>query len=106
MHRTWMKNPDECGDGREKLRQDAEMVSIFSAQELRLLRRGRGIPLGMLVPWETLETDQLSLVDQSLRHPTLSIPRTAACQASLSFTISRNLLKFMSTGTIIPRLPR
>ena len=33
--RTWMKNPDECGDGKEKLKQDAEMVSIFSVQELR-----------------------------------------------------------------------
>ena len=30
-------------------------------------------------------------------------PWTAACQASLSFTISRSLLKFMSTGWMMPR---
>ena len=35
LNRTWMKNPDECGDGKEKLKEDAEMVSIFSVQEGR-----------------------------------------------------------------------
>ena len=33
---------------------------------------------------------------------TLSIPQTAACQASLSFTISRNLLKLMSIESVMP----
>ena len=31
-----------------------------------------------------------------------TIPRTAACQASLSFTISRNLLKLMSIESVMP----
>ena len=30
------------------------------------------------------------------------IPRTAGCQASLSFTISQSLLKLMSTVSVIP----
>ena len=34
--------------------------------------------------------------------PTLAIPWTAACQASLSFTISQSLLRFMSLESVIP----
>ena len=34
--------------------------------------------------------------------PALAIPWTAACQASLSFTISQSLLRVMSTESVIP----
>ena len=34
--------------------------------------------------------------------PTLWTPWTAAHQASLSFTVSRRLLKFMSTESVVP----
>ena len=43
------------------------------------------------------------VVVQSLSHVQLfAIPRTAACQASLSFTISRSLLKLMSIESVMP----
>ena len=35
-------------------------------------------------------------------YPTLLTPWTAACQVSLSFTISWNLHKFMSTESVMP----
>ena len=35
-------------------------------------------------------------------YPTLLTPWTAACQVSLSFTISWSLLKFMSTESVMP----
>ena len=35
-------------------------------------------------------------------YPTLATPRTAACQASLSFTITQNLLKLICTESVIP----
>ena len=42
------------------------------------------------------------VVVQSLSHVRLSAtPQTAACQASLSFTISRSLLKFMPIESVI-----
>ena len=45
----------------------------------------------------------LSLVIQSLSHVRLFVtPWTAPCQASLSFTISWSLLKFMSTESVMP----
>ena len=34
--------------------------------------------------------------------PLLQLHGQAACQASLSFTVSRTLLKFMSTESVIP----
>ena len=43
------------------------------------------------------------VVVQSLTHARLfAIPRTAARQASLSFTISRSLLKLMSIESMMP----
>ena len=46
---------------------------------------------------------QFSLVAQSLGCLQLfAIPWTAACQASLSFTISQSLLKFMSIELVMP----
>ena len=43
------------------------------------------------------------VVVQSLRHVQFfATPRTAACQASLSFTISWSLLKLMSTESVMP----
>ena len=45
----------------------------------------------------------LIVVVQSLsRVPLLSTPWTAACQASLSFTISRSLLQFTSIESTMP----
>ena len=44
-----------------------------------------------------------SIAVQSLRHVWLfATPSTAACQASLSFTISWSLLKLMSIGSVMP----
>ena len=43
------------------------------------------------------------IVFQSLSHVQLFVtPRTAACQASLSFTVSRSLLKLMSIESVMP----
>ena len=43
------------------------------------------------------------VVVQSLSHIQLfAIPQTAACQASLSFTISRSLLKLMFIESVMP----
>ena len=43
------------------------------------------------------------VVVQSLSRVQLSAtPETAACQASLSFTVSQSLLKFMSTKSVMP----
>ena len=43
------------------------------------------------------------VVVQLLSHAWLiSFPRTTACQASLSFTVSWSLLKFMSTVSLMP----
>ena len=48
------------------------------------------------------EDIQISSV-QSLSHVRLfATPWTAACQASLSFTLSQNLLKLMSIASVIP----
>ena len=45
----------------------------------------------------------LLFVVQSLNHVWLFVtPRTAACQASLSFTISQVLLRLVSTETVMP----
>ena len=45
----------------------------------------------------------LVIVVQSLSHIWLfATPWTAACQASLSFTISQSLLKLMSTESVMP----
>ena len=44
----------------------------------------------------------LGVIVQLLSHPTLRDPWTAACQASLSFTVSRRLLKLMSIGSVMP----
>ena len=44
-----------------------------------------------------------SFVVKSLSHVQLfATPWTAACQASLSFTLSQNLLKLMSIASVIP----
>ena len=46
------------------------------------------------------------VVDQFLSHIWLFVtPWTAACQASLSFTISQSLLKFMSIESVMPSNP-
>ena len=39
---------------------------------------------------------------QSLCHMLLAAPRTASCQASLSFTISGGLFRLMSIGLVVP----
>ena len=44
----------------------------------------------------------LGVIVQLLSRPTLGDPWTAACQASLSFTLSRRLLKLMSIKLVIP----
>ena len=44
----------------------------------------------------------LSFIVQSLSHVWLSILWTAACQASLSFTISQSLLKLTSIESVMP----
>ena len=50
----------------------------------------------------TVSKSQLVVV-QALSHVQFfATPRTAACQASLSFTISRSLLKLMSTESVMP----
>ena len=55
----------------------------------------------MLAPWK--ESYDMSFVVQSLNHVWLFVtPRTAACQASLSFTISQSLLKLMSIESMMP----
>ena len=61
---------------------------------------------GMFSLGERLEmfpTPCLAVAVQSLSHVRLSVtPRTAAHQASLSFTISQGLLKLMSIDSVIP----
>ena len=43
------------------------------------------------------------VVVQSVKHIRLSVtPRTAACQASLSFTVSQSLFKLMSNKSVMP----
>jgi len=55
----------------------------------------------MLTPWK--ESYDMSFVVQSLNHVWLFVtPRTAARQASLSFTISQSLLKLMSIESMMP----
>ena len=50
------------------------------------------------INWKTT----LRIVVQSLSHDWLfATPCTAACQASLSFTVSQTLLKLMSTESVI-----
>ena len=46
--------------------------------------------------WATKHTQSLSCVQF------FASPWTAACQASLSFTLSRSLLRFMSIGSVMP----
>ena len=49
------------------------------------------------------ENTSLTVFAQSLSHVQLFvIPCTAACRASLSFSISHSLLKFMSTESLMP----
>ena len=51
-----------------------------------------------LIPWWILRLFLLLIVVQSLSHVQLfATPWTAACQASLSFTISQSWFRFMST---------
>ena len=62
--------------------------------------RGNNSQLCMSFPWEENIT---TMVVPSLSHVwLLGTPQTAACQAPLSSTLSQNLLKFMSTETLIP----
>ena len=49
-----------------------------------------------------LYTSKIVSVVQSLNSSLFSTPCTAACQASLSFTISRSLLKLMSIESVMP----
>ena len=54
-------------------------------------------------PWEKGQSVRTIAVVQSLRRVRLFVtPWTASCQASLSFTISWNLLKFMSIESMMP----
>ena len=56
-------------------------------------------------PWHIIGTSNINwiVVVQLLRHVGLfATPWTAACQASLSFTISLSLLKVMSTESVMP----
>ena len=54
----------------------------------------------------TEECSSLFFFVQSLSHVQLfGTPWTAACQASLSFTIFWNLLKLMSIESVMPHLP-
>ena len=50
---------------------------------------------------ETLLHTYLPLFSRSVESNS-STPRTAACQASLSFTVSRSSLKLMSIGSVMP----
>ena len=53
----------------------------------------------------SLTDSLLVFVVQSLSHVWLTVtPRTAARQASLSFTISQSLLKFLSIELVMPLL--
>ena len=53
--------------------------------------------------WEKGQSVRTVAVVQSLHRVRLFVtPWTAACQASLSFTISWNLLKFMSIESMMP----
>ena len=55
------------------------------------------IPLSISVQMSCYSSAAAAVVVQSLSHVQLSVtPWTAARQASLSFTISQSLLKFMS----------
>ena len=55
----------------------------------------------MLASWK--ESYDMSFIVQSLSHVRLFVtPWTAACQASLSFTISQSLLKLMSIESVMP----
>ena len=50
-----------------------------------------------------LDTTHFAVVVQSLGHVQLFVtPWTAACQPSLSFTVSQNLLKLMSIESMTP----
>ena len=52
---------------------------------------------------ETMIMKEIEVVVQSLSHVRLFVtPWTAACQASLSFTIFRSLLKLMSIESVMP----
>ena len=56
----------------------------------------------ILVPWTECLCFSIHIVVQSLSHVQLfATPWTAAHQASLSFTISWNLFKFMSIGSVM-----
>ena len=51
----------------------------------------------------SLKLLDISIVVQSLSHvPLFATPQTAACQASLSFTVSQSLLKLMSIELLMP----
>ena len=53
--------------------------------------------------YKSIYSSPLHFVDvQSLRSVQLCNPKIAARQASLSFTISQNLLKLMSTESVMP----
>ena len=52
---------------------------------------------------ETMIMKEIEVVVQSLSHVRLFVtPWTAACQASLSFTISRSLLKLIYIELVMP----
>ena len=60
------------------------------------------VDIEMIVPRKVSQTVQFSSV-QSLSHVRLfATPWTAARQSSLSITISRNLIKLMSTELVMP----
>ena len=55
------------------------------------------------IPTSTVTVLRLTIVVQLLSHVLLfEIPWTAARQASLSFTVSKSLLKLMSTESVMP----
>ena len=53
-------------------------------------------------PREPFRPDQFSSVQSLSRVRLLATPWTAACQASLSLTISQNLPKFVSIALVMP----
>ena len=56
-----------------------------------------------MVQWLGLWNSTAVVVAQWLCHvPLFVTPWTAACQASLSFTVSQSLLKFMSIESVVP----
>ena len=65
-----------------------QLISLYIFAETTL------VPQGLLI--------NINVVVQSLSRGFFETPWTAACQASLSFTISHSVLKLMSTESMMP----